>query len=315
MPEADEDKKQKDWREIQREKARQIMKEGRLGEFIDWATVIRGLVTIAIIVLLVVFWGSIVDSLAGVLKDVGFSIQSQAEAALVANYLLLGLIVVTVFVEAIPYVVSWLNRPKIKLLSLAHSNSGYLRVREVGKEETKVNLRIVYADLWNDGRSPALNPVVIVSHTEYEAPKVFGVAKEEAVWIDKQITPLPANVYDTEAWDELAIRFMEMGMKKVAYIPAHHDGKRFLIGFAFEGSDGFYYASMDSAFLDKVKFGRTQYVHIGFHARNSKKKIFKMNIPAEFPSWDKVKFNYRSVEGPRAEESTGPSVSQAPSQS
>lgn len=268
-------------------------------EYLQKGLVIRGIATIILLVLVAVFWAQIVDSVASVLTGAKGQLESPADALVVANYLLVALIVVTILVEFVPFLTSWLNRPRVSLRSISHFGNGSLRIKKQDGAEKKLGIRTIYLEIWNAGRSPSYDPVVLISLTDWKISKWSPIPiNTDAVWLDKSITALDANAYDEQRLDDLAMAFMSRGMKRMDYVPGRGDGKRFVLGFSFEGGKNFYFPSLESALLAKPDLaeGKRQYLHVQFHARNSPKKILRTNIPAYFESWNKVKFDYRAVE-------------------
>jgi hypothetical protein len=278
----------------------ETLSQVRLTDYIPWGGILRGVLTIVILILLYLNWNPLVSYLASTLKYSVGLVQNQSEATVVANYLLVALTIATIAVEFIPFLFSWLNRPRISLKSISHFGNGYLRIKLGNEPERKLRLWMVYLEIWNSGRSPAFDPLVFVGMSNDKLSylaRSLG-ARTDAVTLEKQILALMANIYDTVEFDDLAIAFIQKGMKKIEYIPGRQDGKRFVLGFSFEGSKYFYLASIDSALLPKIELGdeKVQFVSVNFHARNSPKKILRVNIPSYFTSWDKVKFDYRAQE-------------------
>jgi hypothetical protein len=280
-----------------------LLEEGRLGDWITRGMILKGVITLVILILIVVFRNSIISALSDWLIGFRGLIQNQTQALIVANYLLLGLIVVTILAEFIPNLISWFNRPKVYLSSIDHAHNGYLRVKKTNHQEERLGISIITASLRNSGRGTAMRPVLNVAHMNYKISSITP-SQTETILADKSITILPATVYSFNGdYDDLAIQFIKKGMKTVESIPGSNDGRRLILGFAFEGGDSFYFASLDAAFLDKVKLGETkQRLSLKFYARNSPRpKTLKTNIPATFQSWNAVKFDYRRIEGPPPE--------------
>ena len=125
-------------------------------------------------------------------------------------------------------------------------------------------------------------------------------ARTDAIPLERQVSALSANTYEGGDLDDLAIAFIEKGMKKIDDIPGRANGKRVVLGFSFQGGDQLYLASLESAELAKVQLGpgRKQYLSVNVYARNAAKKILRMNIPVYLDSWDKVKCDYRAQETP-----------------
>lgn len=279
-----------------------LQQEGRLGEWITPGIILRTIVTMILLAIVVIYRNTMVNTLANWLLSLNGAIQSPTQAAVVANYLLLALIGVTVFAEFISYLIDWFNRPKFDLVSIDHAHNGYLRVKRPNNPEERIGLSIITASLRNTGRGMAVRPVVVASHTNYKISNLTPVFTEASL-LDKSITILPATVYQFASdYDDLAIQFIKMGMKTIESVQGHKEGKRFVLGFAFDGGDSFYFASLDSAFLNKIRLGDTkERVSLGVYARNLRKKTLKTNIPATFESWNNVKFDYRRIEGPPPE--------------
>jgi hypothetical protein len=278
-------------------------------ENIAWGRLIRGTVVFIILVLIIVYRDSIASLIANTLSKTSRLVQDQSQAAVVANYLLIVLILATIGVEMIPFFVRWANRPRLSLRSISHFGNGELRVRSGSTPERIVKVRTVYLEIWNDGRSPAFDPVVEATLTDQKIPRLVP-AQTDAVTLDKEIVALSSNVYDSTDLDDLAIAFIEKGMRKVQYIAGRQEGKRFVLGFAFEGGNHFYLASVSSALLPKIDFAqdKKQYLSVNCHARNASKKILRMNIPADLSSWDKVKFHYRAQEPSSATSNASPAT-------
>ena len=291
--------KEKTSTDVGLERFAKLRSERRLGDWITSWTILKAILALVVVILALVFRDQITDYIANWLLSAKGLIQDPSQASLVANYLLAALIGVTILAEFISNLVSWFNRPKVILASIDHGHSGYLRVKEGSQPERKEQVSIVYASLRNNGRDSARLPVVYATILDYKVAGPIG-AKTEASWIDKQITVLPANLYPFNgSYDDLAVQFIKRGMKVIDYIHGQGDGKRAILGFAFEHGKHFYFADLESAFINKVTLGSdSRRLNLKFHARNAKGKTLKTNIPASFETWDSVKFDYRRIEGP-----------------
>ena len=262
------------------------------------------LISIAVIVILVVFWNQITSFLAAEIHQKLGLLESQSQALVVANWLLFLLILATVGVEGIPIVRDWWNKPDLHLNSFTY-RMNKLRIKDPKTGiEAPLKLFTVYANLFNDGRGEAEEPYIFAEAFPKKLSRLlpynFGAST-----IDRTLTRISANVYERTNDDDLAADFIQRGTKKVEYIPGHHNGKRLLLGFAFEGGSHFYWASgADDPEPSKIKFqSEPGFATFQGLCRKRKAQMLKMNLKMELSAWDKVKFpDYLEWEIPPAEE-------------
>jgi hypothetical protein len=164
-------------------------------------------------------------------------------------------------------------------------------------------VKVVYLNLFNDGRGAALFPEVhlmvfpkkLISFVHYTLDMMV-LSK----FTQRVASETYANTLDEEnipgSEDALALEFLDRA-KTIEHLYGHKEGKRFLLGYAFEGGSQFYFASERSAMPPKTKFAaQTQYVTFQGVARNAdKNKIIGFNIPLDISAWEKVRFDYKML--------------------
>ena len=274
--------------------AKRGIKEGR----ILWGRIVLQIGSIVALILVIVFGTQIASFLKGVWLSLVNGLSDPTNAAVVGNYLLATLILATIGVVFIPPLIRWLNRPKLRLDSFSYFTHP-LTVRLDPAFPDKIikrNIYLVHANVINDGRGIAADPVLLLGSSQ-ESILPFANVYFSAVQLDKEITLLDANVYETNDDNRLAVAFIRHGLRKVPFIPAKGQGKAFTVGFAFEGGNFFYGASDASAGISKQPLGAKErtYLHFTAYARNISKKQLKNNLKAVFPTWDTVKIDYRTL--------------------
>jgi hypothetical protein len=257
---------------------------------INWRKAILNIISVILIILIIIFWDPLTTFLANELRENIRLLGNQTQASVVANYLLAILILATVGVEFIPILRDWRSSPNLRLHSFSYVvNTIRVINHETGTEEPR-KVYTVYLNLYNEGRGEAIEPQVLAEAFPNKLPR-FLPSDFGASTINRELTHLSANVYEHPKHDELASDFIEKGMKKVDYIPGHHSGRRFVLGFAFEGGSHFYWASAEGPEQLKVKL-QTEPGYASFLglSRGKKKKTLKMNTRMDLAEWDKVKF-------------------------
>lgn len=99
LPDKDEEARRKEkW-----EQQRKLLSQTRLSDYFEWGPVLKLALTVVALVLVVAKWGAITGYLAVGLVATKGLVENQANAAVVANYLLVLLILATVGVEFLPF--------------------------------------------------------------------------------------------------------------------------------------------------------------------------------------------------------------------
>lgn len=165
---------------------------------IAWGRVVGGIITIVVLLLLYLYWNPLVNFLATELKSGAGLIQSQSEAIVVANYLLVLLILATIGVEFISPLRDWLNRPKLSLHSFSYATNTIEVSNPIGMSRVKVC--IAYLNLYNNGRGIAEEPIVQMGLSDFKIPKLIKVSMDMATF-DKTAHLITASPY-TQGYEE-----------------------------------------------------------------------------------------------------------------
>jgi hypothetical protein len=99
LPEKDE----KTRRRERLEQQKKLLSQTRLSDYFEWRPLLKIALTVVALALVIGNWGAITGYLAGGLVATKGLVENQANAAVVANYLLVLLILATVGVEFLPF--------------------------------------------------------------------------------------------------------------------------------------------------------------------------------------------------------------------
>jgi len=163
-------------------------------------------------------------------------------------------------------------------------------------------VKVVYLNLYNDGRGAALFPEVHLMAFQQKLMR-FAHYNLDMMILSKTMQKMASETYantldeknNPGSEEALALEFLGRA-KTIEYLYGHKQGARFLLGYAFEGGSHFWFASEASALPPKTPFAKeTSYVAFQGFARNADKdKTIGFNIPLDLSAWDKVRFDYKT---------------------